>query len=256
MPRTPHLGAVKSARQLIAALRIRHPKEIDVELIAAHHDILVRRMRMQHEEGRLLRTAKHGIINVSDHAYGSNKWRFVIAHEIGHFIQHPDNDNFEACTRGDLSNYAGSGRETEANDFASELLMPAALFKKRCDRNRPCLRDVAEIAEEFNTSLTATALRFVRFSPEPCAVVHSTDGAVDWLDWSSNFQLAIKKRTRLDSRTYAGDLSAGKPVDDRPGQVDGEAWSNSRDAADLDIFEHSKKVSPRSVLTFLWHADR
>lgn len=131
-----------------------------------------------------------------------------------------------------------------------------AFFRKRCDRNRPCLRDVAALAEEFTTSLTATALRFVRFTPEPCAVVHSTDGAVDWLDWSSNFQLAIKKGTRLDGRTYAGDLSAGKPVDDRPGQVDGEAWSNSRDAADLDIFEHSKKVSPRSVLTFLWHADR
>lgn len=227
-----------------------------MELIAAHHDILVRRMRMQHEEGRLLRTAKHGIINVSDDAYTSNKWRFVVAHEIGHFIRHSDNDNFEACTRGDLSNYAGSGREAEANDFASELLMPAALFRKRCDRNRPCLRDVGELAEEFKTSLTATALRFVLFAPEPCAVVHSTDGVVDWIDWSSSFRLAIRKGTRLDGRTYAGDLFAGKHVEDRPSQVDGDAWSISREAADIDILEHSRKVSPRSVLTFLWHPDR
>ncbi|HQY64065.1 MAG TPA: ImmA/IrrE family metallo-endopeptidase [Polyangiaceae bacterium] len=152
-----------------------------------------------------------------------------------------------------MSNYTGTGREAEANDFASELLMPEVLFKKGCDRNRPSLRDVGELAEEFSTSLTATALRFIRFAPEPCAVVHSTSGSVDWLDWTPNFRPGIRKRTRLDARTYAGDLFAGKPVDDRPSQVDGDAWSDSPWAADMDLFEHSRKVSPNSVLTFLWH---
>jgi len=243
---------VASARQLIAALRIQHPREIDIELIAAHHGILVRRLAMQHEEGRLIRTERYGIVNVSHNAFTSKKWRFVIAHEIGHFLRHSTNDNFEACTRGDLSNYTG-GRESEANDFASELLMPTLFFKRRCDRNRPSLRDVAELAEEFNTSLTATAFRFVLFSPEPCAVVHSTDGVVDWVEWSVDFRPGIKKRKRLDGRTYAGDLFAGKHVDDRPSAVDGDAWSDSPWAADLDLFEHSRRVSPRSVLTFLWH---
>lgn len=253
MPRSPHPAAVASAKELVARLRIRHPREIDIELIAADLRILVRKMSLQHEEGRLLRTATHGIVNVSHDAYKSNKWRFVVAHEIGHFIRHPENDNYEACTRGDLSNYTGTGREAEANDFASELLMPEVLFKKRCDRNRPSLRDVGELAEEFSTSLTATALRFIRFAPEPCAVVHSTNGSVDWLDWTPNFRPGIRKRTKLDGRTYAGDLFAGKPVDDRSSQVDGDAWSDSPWAADMDLFEHSRKVGPNSVLTFLWH---
>jgi hypothetical protein len=239
---------------LVAKLYIRHAKEIDIELIAADFNLLVRRMRLQHEEGRLLRTDTHGIINVSDNAFRSNKWRFVVAHEIGHFVRHSNSDNYEACTRGDLSNYTGTGREAEANDFASELLMPDVLFKKCCDRNRPSLVDVGELAEEFKTSLTATALRFVMFAPEPCAVVHSTNGAVDWLDWSSNFRLGIRKGTKLDTRTYAGDLFAGGSVADRPSQVDGDAWSDSRWAADVDLFEHSRKVSPDSVLTFLWHS--
>src|SRR4051794_32965833 len=98
MARTPHPAAVVSAKQLVSKLRIKHAKEIDIDLIAAHHDILVRMIPLHHEEGRLLRTEKLGIINVSETAYGSNKWRFVVAHEIGHFIRHPDNDNFEACT--------------------------------------------------------------------------------------------------------------------------------------------------------------
>lgn len=253
MARSPHPGAVASAKKLVAELRIRHAKELDIELIAGRHDILVRRVSLQHEEGRLIRSDKFGIINVSDGAYQSNKWRFVIAHEIGHFLRHRSNDNFEACTRGDLSNYSGTGRESEANDFASELLMPQFLFEKKCDRNRPCLRDIGELAEEFSTSLTATALRFVLFAPEPCAVVHSTKGLIDWLDWSPNFRVAIRKRTRLDGRTYAGDLFAGQAVDDRPSQVDADSWGDSSWSADVDLFEHSRKVSADSVLTFLWH---
>jgi hypothetical protein len=59
---------------------------------------------------------------------------------------------------------------------------------------------------------------------------------------------------KLDSRTYAGDLFAGKRVDDHPSQVDGDAWSDSPWAADIDIFEHSRKVGANSVLTFLWHS--
>lgn len=252
MPRRRDAGAVAAAKALVAKLRIQHPQEIDIELLAAHHRLLVRRRGLQHEEGRLLRTASHGIINVADSAYNSAKWRFVVAHEIGHFLRDGEHDSFEACTRGDLTEYVG-GREAEANDFASELLMPEVLFARRCDRNRPSLRDVGELAELFSTSLTSTALRFVLFAPEPCAVVHSTNGAVDWLDWSANFRLGIRKATRLDQRTYAGDLFAGKSVDDRPSQVDGDAWSDSRGAEEITLFEHSKKVGRDSVLSFLWH---
>ena len=137
MPRRPDPGSVSAARLVIADLQIRAAKEIDVDLIAAFHGILVRRSDLQHEEGRLLRAGSRGIINVDERAYSSNKWRFVVAHEIGHFLRHPSGDDFQACTKGDLSNYAGSGREPEANDFASELLMPKVLFEKLCDRTAP-----------------------------------------------------------------------------------------------------------------------
>lgn len=253
MPRKPDSASVSAAQRVIGELQIRAPHEIDVDLIAAFYGILVRRSGLQHEEGRLLRSGTRGIINVDEGAYTSNKWRFVIAHEIGHFFRHASDDDFEACTQGDLSNYVGSGREPEANDFASELLMPQVLFERRCDRDRPSLKDIGELAEEFKTSLTATALRFVRFAPEPCAVVHSTDGVVDWLDWTPNFRLGIRKGTQLTNRTYAGDLSVGREVDDRPSQVDGDAWSDSPWAESIDVLEHSRKVSRNSVLSFLWH---
>jgi hypothetical protein len=237
-------------------LRIQHPNEIDVELIANHLGLLVRRRDLKHEEGRLLRAGVTGIIVVARSAFSSAKWRFVVAHEIGHFLRHAGFDDFAICTDGNLRDYLGSGREAEANDFASELLMPTALFSERCERSRPSLRNVDELASEFRTSLTATALRFVRFSPEPCAVVHSSGGVVEWMSWSADFKIGIKKGTRLTTRTYAGDLFAGNHTDDRLQQVDGDAWSDSSWASSIDLFEHSRKVARNAVLTFLWHEYR
>lgn len=254
MPRQPHAGAVRTAQELLAQLRIQHAREIDIELIANHVGLLVRRRDLQHEEGRLLRSGAAGVITVSNAAYSSAKWRFVVAHEIGHFLRHANADDFAICTDGDLRNYAGSGRESEANDFASELLMPTHLFKRKCECSRPSLRDVDLLVSEFGASLTATALRFVHFTPEPCAVVHSTGGVVEWVSWSPDFRLGIKKGTRLTTRTYAGDLfAAGTRVDDRATQVDGDAWSDVSWASSTDLFEHSRKVASDSVLTFLWH---
>lgn len=251
MPRPRSPAAVARARQLVAELQIRHPRELDLELIAAHLGVLVRRLPLRHEEGRLLRSASQGIINVAESAYTSNKWRFVVAHELGHFLRDGEGDSFDACTRGDLSNYFGSGRESEANDFASELLMPSVLFEPRCDRNRPSLHDVGELAQEFQTSLTATALRFVSFSPEPCAVVQSTKGVVDWVDWSTDFRPAVARGTRLDGRTYAVDLLNGSEVADRAAPVDDDAWGSE---CGVELWEHSRKVADATVLTMLWHA--
>lgn len=253
MPRQPHAGAVHAAQQLLAQLRVEHAREIDIALIANHLGLLVRPRDLRHEEGRLLRTRSAGIIAVATSAYASAKWRFIVAHEIGHFVRHAGADDFAVCTDGNLRDYAGSGRESEANDFASELLMPTHLFKKKSECGRPSLRDIDALASEFGTSLTATALRFVQFASEPCAVVHSSNGVVDWLSWSPDFKIFIKKGTRLTNRTYAGDLFAGTHVDDRATQVDGDAWSDASGAADIDLFEHSRKVAADSVLTFLWH---
>ena len=180
----------------------------------------------------------------------------LVAHELGHYLRHPDLDQFQLCTDADLGAWYRGGREEEANDFAAELLMPEVLFAPRCDRNKPGMKDVREVASEFQTSLTATALRFVRFAPEPCAVVHSTDGVVDWWDWSKDFRLVVGKGRQLSSRTYAGDIHGGTVVPDRQQQVDGDAWSDSNGASGFDLFEHSVRVSRRSVLTVLWHLYR
>lgn len=255
MPRRANVLAVKTAREVIDSLEIRSPSEIDVELIAAHHNVLVRNRPLAHEEGRLVRSGDTGIITVSTDAYRSAKWRFVIAHELGHFLRDAGVDQFNLCTDLDLHvTYRTSSGEAEANDFAAELLMPERWFKKACDVNRPNLHHISEQAKRFTTSLTSAALRFVRFCPEPCAVVCSRDGVVVWLDWSQDFKLPIRKGHQLTMRTYAGDLFFGATVADRPQCVDADAWSEAEWASRFELWEHSRQVSPSHVLTWLWHA--
>lgn len=242
------------AREIIERLQIRDPSEIDIELIAADHGLLVERRELQHEEGRLVRQDQHGIITVAESAYRSRKWRFVVAHELGHFVRHKRVNQLDLCTNADLSNwYTTSGREPEANQFAAELLMPDALFRKRCDRARPSLKDIRALADEFETSVTATAIRFVKLTDEPCATVISRDGAVARVIWNEHFKIGIRKGTRLTNRTYAGDLLAGVPVEDFMQSVDSEAWSDAAWASRYDLHEHSLIVAPRVVLSFLWH---
>ncbi len=255
-------GAARgAAKKLLEELNIQDPAEIDVELIATHCGAHVVYQDLLNEEGRLLRTRGGspavGLIVVDRQARDSEKWRFVVAHEIGHLIRHVDLDQMELCTNTDLSDwYGGSGHEAEANYFASELLMPESLFKPLCDRKQPSLKDVRELAERFTTSLTATAIRFVQFCPEPCAVVHSSDGAVDWFHKSDDFALFLYgPGHELGRDTYAGDLFAGEDVEDRPQFVDGSAWSDNYRAENFDLKEHSVQLGRYgSVLTFLWHA--
>jgi Zn-dependent peptidase ImmA (M78 family) len=242
-----------AARRVLQELRIRKPADIDVELIAAHYGVFVEYKNLPNEEGHLLRAGSTGIIVVNSRHRGAEKERFIEAHELGHFFRHEGIDQFELCTNQDLGNwYTTSGYETEANVFAAELLMPEALFARGCDRNKPNLHHVRELAAAFRTSLTATAIRFVECSPEPCAVVHSTAGVIDWSFKTEDFAFRPPRGARLTTRTNAGDIFAGKPVADRPETIDGAGWPNG---LDMDIQEHSMKLGNyNSVLTLLWHA--
>ena len=79
-----------AASRLLDELHIRHPHEIDAELIAAHQNLFVRYRPLVHEAGHLLRTGKVGLIVIAESARRSEHWRWVIAHELGHFLRHPD----------------------------------------------------------------------------------------------------------------------------------------------------------------------
>ncbi len=82
--------------------------------------------------------------------------RFTIAHELGHFaLGHPN------APRGDLPANFGSAvgdpRERAANQFAAELLMPAAAVRTLVESGR--FSGVGELAAVFDVSKVAMSYR-------------------------------------------------------------------------------------------------
>src|ERR1700722_9067889 len=95
--------AVLSAKKLVSSLKIQYPDEIEIDLIAAYCGASVTYRHLSHEEGHLLRAADTGLIVVDERAQTSEKWRFVIAHELGHLICHRDLDQLQLCTDTNLN---------------------------------------------------------------------------------------------------------------------------------------------------------
>lgn len=82
---------------------------------------------------------------------GEGRDRFTIAHEIGHYFMHGQ-DNVRLARLGELKTVqAYRDPEWQANTFAAELLMPIYLI----DKEDSCF----EIAEKFGVSLSAAEIR-------------------------------------------------------------------------------------------------
>ena len=141
-------------------------------------------------------------------------------------------------------------QETEANFFASELLLPQILVEKRCDVAKVSFQPIKAIAEDFSTSLMATAIKFVRLCPEMCAIAYSENSAVKWFYKSKDWWPFIRKGP-LDNRTLAYDFFQGKEIPDETAEIDGDAWVETRRME--SIVEHSiASLTYGYVLSLLW----
>ena len=81
--------------------------------------------------------------------------RFTIAHELGHFIFHKNNKSLEK----DLIFFrdeTNNKEEREANDFASELLMPENMVKAYIKEG---YNTIQMLADKFNLSTSAVRYR-------------------------------------------------------------------------------------------------
>lgn len=125
------------------------------------------------------------------------RWRFTVAHELGHFLM-PTHKGNRQCTAADLRESRRDTeyrrQEAEANRFAAGLLMPRPWFTR--DMRQLGDADVAhvqELAATYKTSLEATINRYVELTDDRCAFVFSKDGIVRYARCSSDFpQLAVR----------------------------------------------------------------
>jgi Zn-dependent peptidase ImmA (M78 family) len=118
----------------------------------------------------------------------TSKSRFTIAHELGHYFI--DNHRL-GLKQGLLSPHPSKNNENthfkierEADYFASCLLMPEPRFKIHIQRKKFEFSVIKSLSEYFQTSITATAIRFADIGNHPIMIVFGENGKVKW-KWNS-----------------------------------------------------------------------
>jgi len=246
--RIASVRAVAGARDLIRTLAILDPSELDIELIAAHFGAYTFYRPLRNEEGHLLRRDQKALIVVDERLRGTPRARFVVAHELGHFLLHAGTDQFSICSSADLAEYRSNGVESEANQFAAELLMPQPLFAPLCERSRPGLDDLRLLADAFRTSLTATAIQFAILTPAAFAVAVSRGGRVEYCVRSQSFPWAIEEGHPLGMDTLAGRLYLGHDDPEAQGRVDAAAWTGEQATSSCALYEHSLRLGETGLV--------
>ena len=114
----------------------------------------------------------------------SGRINFTIAHEFGHYLLHRlKYPGGIQCTEEDMaiwdSNY--NQIESQANSFAANLLMPLDDFRKQIGpRIKPDLRMIGICSDRYQTSLTASILRWLHYTERRSILVVSRDEFILW----------------------------------------------------------------------------
>ena len=144
----------------------------------------------------------------------NTKGRFTLAHELGHyFIDHHRLAMEKGIMQAHIHRYEPFGKneewiiEREADEFAANLLMPMSQFV--ADLNGKVLSGelIKDIAEKYNVSFSACAIRYLKLNRIPIMLVFSQMGRVKWQMRSDNFPfLRLKYGTdKVPENTVMGD---------------------------------------------------
>lgn len=133
-----------------------------------------------------------GVLINSSSPYPARQ-RFTVAHELGHYAIPWHSAPGYTCTEADVESYRSTkAAEHEANEFASELLLPAFEVARYLRTDSLHLELVEEVANTFGVSLTAAAVKMVQeLKHGLCSVVFSRAGKVEWAYTSKRFGAAL-----------------------------------------------------------------
>lgn len=147
-------------------------------------------------DGILEKTREGWVIIYNNSIKYSGRINFTIAHEFGHYLLHRNKyPNGLKCTKADIYNDSIKKTvETDANIFASYLLMPLDDFRKQSKLYSFSPALFENLAKRYNTSLTATILKWIDMTDKKAMAIFSDNGFIEWKKQSTSLY-----KTRLIS---------------------------------------------------------
>ncbi|MBF5039898.1 ImmA/IrrE family metallo-endopeptidase [Methylophilus sp. 13] len=245
------IASSKAERRLLE-LGIHSPNEIDLEAIAWDEGVRVQYKELIGCEARLVGYNNRAIVTIRNQSDQRRK-RFSLAHELGHWNYHRGR-SFECRVDDWIEGYTVKpAEEREADTYASELLMPKYMFEPVAKKlKRPTFDGVKQLADAFNTSITATAIRLVNINAWPLVLVcHSKNGRV-WFNRSKDVPERWFPQKELSQDSMAFDQLFANEARVRAQKATADTWFDNHEAERYEIIEDAIKISNDRVLSLLW----
>lgn len=256
-----HAEARARALEAIAWLGAQGPGPVDVEALAEKLGAEIVFEDLEGAKARVIQIGDRSRIIISTRIIGIGAIRFSIAHEIAHLLlKHylKDGDLGRAFKRQRTCSPLdsdGSSIERDASVFATELLMPAPLVTPMCLLAPKSMDPIRAIASTFQTSMYASARRFVELTPERCAVVITKQARVQWVHKSPSFSAWIPEGRSVKPASAAFDYFDGGKLDESPRVIPASTWC-SCESLGTDpplVHEHATAIPETgTVFSLLW----
>jgi IrrE N-terminal-like domain len=205
------------------------PPTVDLYDLAQKLELEIVEVDLKSFDGALLRsrTSFSGRILVRSGIRELGRKRFTIAHEIGHYILHGDQQN--SCSPRVIEGWKEGqpAPEREADTFASELLLPTTDVTQHVNRRWPSMQVVSNIADRYGASMMAAGRKFCDVASQPCALVWSSQRVIRWFHPSPSFVNFIEPGASLGFDSLALAAHEGRTPTDQMEEVPAEAWLKS-----------------------------
>lgn len=251
------------AKKVLEECGLDDPTELSLSDIILGRKAFYEELPLDGKEGEIVSVKGKSIITVNSNITIPTKKRFAAAHELGHYEMHKNLQPIFSDTEADLlSWYQGGPHEMEANEFASEFLMPSEIFNRECERRKFGPDVIEHLANRFQVSKTAAILKFVKAGNHPICIVYCKANQMKWFKPSQDFRyfLEFQRDQPPPSGSVAYELFTTNKIyagDARKQDIWKSDWLRMRndDESDSRFFEYCLYAkSYNYTISVIWEA--
>jgi Zn-dependent peptidase ImmA (M78 family) len=236
--------------ELLKELGIFSPEDIQIEGIAQHCGATILYEEMEGADARIVGYGERAYITVNSISPVPRQ-RFSAAHELGHWMWDRGKMAFVCDGKQLDSQWGEESGEKRANRYAVELLLPSSMFARKMEEGALSFRAVQQMSQDFQTSLTATAIRLVELTAFPAILISSEGDRRRWYFRSPHVPRFIKPKANIPPGSLAHRLLAGEtPAAPQP--VEANIWIDSEDLPLGVVHEDTIRMAGEYSLTMLW----
>jgi hypothetical protein len=239
---------------LLRELGITEPQDIRIEAIAEYCDATIVYEPLEGCAARIVGFDDRAYITVDSRSPRARQ-RFSASHELGHWmVDRGKVASFVCKEKVFASEWAGDNPERRANRYAADLLLPKFMFEPRAKNREITFATVRSLASDFQSSLTATAIRLVELGSFQAMIVCNEPGRRRWFFRGSDVPDVLWPRDMPGAYTCAYDLLRGGTIEG-PTDVQADGWFDHPDTRRYKLWEDSVPIAHGFVLSLLWWKD-